>query len=161
MIARIMRPQTADLVDRVRGSDRYVPELSRVTVGDDDEIVGFVMLSRLEVRGDGRWSALALAPLAVSESHQGTGVGSSLTQEALRHADELDEAVVIVLGHPSYYPRLGFVPAAGLGIYPPPEGADIPSDAWMAMTLTRYTADLRGTVSYSSDFIETGSVPGL
>jgi putative acetyltransferase len=160
MIARIMRPQTADLVDRIRASDRYVPELSRVAVGDDDEIVGFVMLSRLEVRGDGPWSALALAPLAVSESHQGTGVGSSLTQDALRHADDRGEAVVIVLGHPGYYPRLGFVPAAGLGIHPP-EGADVPNDAWMAMPLTRYTADLRGTVSYSSDFIETGSVPGL
>jgi putative acetyltransferase len=119
MIARIMRPQTADLVDRIRGSDRYVPDLSRVAVGDDGEIVGFVMLSRLEVLGDRPWSALTLAPLAVLESRQGAGVGSYLTQEALRHADELGESVVIVLGHPSYYPRLGFVPATGIGIYPP------------------------------------------
>jgi predicted N-acetyltransferase YhbS len=52
MIARIMRPQTADLVDRIRGSGRYIPELSRVAVGDDGEIVGFVMLSRLDVLGD-------------------------------------------------------------------------------------------------------------
>lgn len=78
MIARIMRPQTADLVDRIRGSDRYIPELSRVAVGDDEEIVGFVMLSRLEVLADRPWSALTLAPLAVLESHQRTGVGSSL-----------------------------------------------------------------------------------
>jgi predicted N-acetyltransferase YhbS len=160
MIARIMRPQTADLVDRIRGSDRYVPELSLVAVGDDNEIVGFVMLSRLEVRGDRRWNALALAPLTVLESHQGTGVGSSLTQDALRHADDLGERVVIVLGDPGYYPRLGFVPASGIGICPP-QNADIPSDAWMARPLTRYTADLRGTVWYSPDFIETGSVPGL
>ena len=104
MIARIMRPQTAELVDRIRGSDCYVPELSRVAVGDDGEIIGFVMLSRLEVLGDGPWSALTLAPLAVSESHQRTEVGSYLTQDALRHADDLGESVVIVLGHPSYYP---------------------------------------------------------
>ena len=74
MIARIMRPQTADLVDRIRGSDRYVPDFSRVAVGDDGEIVGFVMLSRLEVLGDRPWSALTLAPLAVLESRQGAGV---------------------------------------------------------------------------------------
>lgn len=119
MIARITRPHTSDLVDRIRGSDRYVPELSRVAVGDDGEIIGFVMLSRLEVLGDAPWSALSLAPLAVMESHQRTGVGSYLTQDALRHADDLGESVVIVLGHPSYYPHLGFVPATGLGIYPP------------------------------------------
>jgi putative acetyltransferase len=160
MIDRIMRPQTADLVDRIRGSDRYVPELSRVAVGDDDEIVGFVMLSRLEVLADRPWSALTLAPLAVLDSHQRTGVGSSLTQEALRHADDLGEAVVVVLGQPSYYPRLGFVPATSMGIYPP-KGADVPSEACMAKPLTRYTPDMRGTVSYSSDFIETESVPGL
>ena len=118
------------------------------------------MLSRLDVLGDRPWSALTLAPLAVSESHQRTGVGSSLTQEALRHADDLGEAVVVVLGHPSYYPRFGFVPAIGIGIYPP-EGADVPSEAWMAKPLTQYTADMRGTVSYSSDFIETESVAGL
>ena len=160
MIARIMRPQTADLADRIRGSDRYVPELSRVALGDDDEIVGFVMLSRLEVLGDKPWSAPALAPLAVLESHQRTGIGSSLTQEALTQADDLGEAVVIVLGHPSYYPRLGFVPASDMGIHPP-EGAYVPSDAWMAKPLTQYTVHLRGTASYCSDFIQTGSVPGL
>lgn len=135
MIATIMRPQTADLVDRIRGSDRYIPELSRVAVGDDGEIVGFVMLSRLDVLGDRPWSALTLAPLGISESHQRTGVGSSLTQEALRHADDLGEAVVVVLGHPSYYLRLGFVPATGIGI-DPPEGADVPSEPWMAKPLT-------------------------
>ena len=160
MIARIMRHQTADLVDRIRGSDCYVQELSRVAIGDDDEIVGFVMLSRLEILGDRPWSALALAPLTVLESHQGTGVGSCLTLEALGRADDLREAVVIVLGHPSYYPRFGFVPATGMGIHPP-EGADVPSAAWMAKPLTQYTADMRGTVSYSSHFIETKSVPGL
>ena len=66
---------------------------------------------------------------------------------------------MIVLGHPSYYPRLGFVPATAMGIYPP-EGADIPSEAWMAKPLTQYAANMSGTVAYSSDFIETGSVPG-
>jgi predicted N-acetyltransferase YhbS len=66
---------------------------------------------------------------------------------------------VIALGHPGYS-RLGFVPAENLGISPP-EGADIPSDAWMAMRLTQYDADMRGTASYASDFIETGSIPGL
>ena len=77
-----------------------------------------------------------------------------------RVADDLGESAVIVLGHPSYYPRFGFVPATGMGIHPP-EGADVPSAAWMAKPLTRYTSDMRGTVSYSSDFIDTGSVPGL
>jgi putative acetyltransferase len=94
------------------------------------------------------------------ESRLGIGIGSSLTQEALTRADELGEAVVIVLGKPSYYRRLGFAPAMGRGIYPP-EGADLPSDAWMAKPLNQYRVHLRGTAKYSLDFTETGSVPGL
>ncbi len=42
--------------------------------------------------------------------------------------------VVVVLGHPEFYPRFGFVPAMPLGILPP--WPDIPSEAWMVAELT-------------------------
>ena len=62
MIARIMRPQTADRVDRIRGGDRYLPELSRVGVGDSEEIVGFVSMlgKKLPRRNFGMASSTSL-----------------------------------------------------------------------------------------------------
>ena len=71
MIARIMRPQTGKLVDRIRGSDCYVPELSRVAVGDDGEITGFVMLSRLEGSRREALERPSLAPQAVENPTKG------------------------------------------------------------------------------------------
>lgn len=155
-----MRPETAELVERIRRSDRYLADLTCVAVADDDQLVGFVMLSRLDVHGEASWSALALAPLAIKESHQGLGIGTALTKYALGRADRLGEAAVVVLGHPGYYPRLGFVSASAIGILPPSE-ASIPDEAWMVMPLSRYSVHMRGTVSYSADFIETRSVPGM
>lgn len=67
---------------------------------------------------------------------------------------------MVVLGHPSYYPRFGFVPASSMGILPPLD-AYIPDEAWMAMPLSGYSDRMRGIASYSSDFIETRSVPGI
>lgn len=52
MLTRIMRPETAALVDRIREGDRYLADLSRVAVADDGHVIRFVMLSRLDVIGE-------------------------------------------------------------------------------------------------------------
>ena len=39
--------------------------------------------------------------------------------EALRRADAAEVSLVVLLGHPGYYPRFGFEPARGLGVEPP------------------------------------------
>ena len=62
------------LVDRLRRSREYIPELSLVAE-EDGRIVGHIMFTRLKV---GETTALALAPLAVQPSHQGRGTGGAL-----------------------------------------------------------------------------------
>jgi putative acetyltransferase len=98
-----------------------VPELSLVAIAADGSVLGHVLISRVrfEPAGDeasGR-DALALAPLGVLPAHAGRGIGSALTGEALALADERDEAVIAVLGPPSFYERFGFGPAADAGIH--------------------------------------------
>jgi putative acetyltransferase len=114
------------IVELLRPSDAYVPELSLVAERDG-EIVGHVILSRgfLDER-----RVLALGPLGVLPEHQRSGVGEALMRRSLDRARELGHELVVLLGHTTYYPRFGFVPARSLGI----TGA-WDSDAFMALEL--------------------------
>jgi putative acetyltransferase len=120
------------------------PEISLV-YEEDGAIVGHVMLTRMEL---GEHRPFQLSPLSVAPSHQNRGIGSQLTREALRLADEAGEPFVLVLGHPTYYPRFGFEPASPLGL-------EAPSDfgvAWMAVKLTAYDPAIRGRVVFPPAF---------
>ena len=56
---------------------------------------------------------LLLGPLAVHPDVRGKGFGRRLVEEGLRLARTGDWPLVLVSGEPHYYPKFGFVPAAG------------------------------------------------
>ena len=140
------QPDEAHLVRRLRASDVYVPELALVAEADG-EVVGHIMLTYADL--DGR-RVLSLAPLAVQPGRQRDGIGIALTHEALAKADARDEPLVIVLGHPTYYPRFGFEPARRHGIEPP--DPQIPDDVFMVARLRAYDPALRGRITYPPAF---------
>ncbi|MFZ0994782.1 MAG: N-acetyltransferase [Candidatus Dormiibacterota bacterium] len=158
LIAATMRILTADLVELIREGDGYVPQLSRVAVNQAGEVVGYVMLNRVELVGDKTWSVLSLSPLAVTPTLQRAGIGSALVNDVLSVADELGETMVVVLGHAAYYPRFGFLPARKMGIAPPWH-SQLPDDVWMARPLANYDPEMRGVISYPSTYATTESVP--
>jgi putative acetyltransferase len=122
-----------------------VPEIS-IVWEEDGAVVGHTMLSRMTM-GDHR--PFQLSPLSVAPTHQGRGIGSALTREALRLADEAGEPLVLLLGHPAFYPRFGFEPARPLGIEA--ASGDF-GDAWMAAKLSAYDPSYRGTVVFPPAF---------
>jgi putative acetyltransferase len=68
-----------------------------------------MLFSRMLIEtGNRPMSAVALAPRAVLPEHQRRGVGGQLVRHGLDWLRERGEQVVIVLGHPAYYPRFGF-----------------------------------------------------
>lgn len=96
----------ARLVDE-RGVGGYA--LLSLVAENDGQIVGHIMFSDLRIQtSDGIVNALALAPVAVAPDHQRQGIGSSLVSEGLRLCTERGDRIVVVLGHPEYYPRFGF-----------------------------------------------------
>jgi len=106
----------ARLVARLRGT--VAPWISLVAAGSGGRVVGHVLFSPVEIRAEtGVSRALGLAPLAVRPEHQRRGVGSALVRAGLAQCREIGEPVVVVLGHPGYYPRFGFRPAWELGLY--------------------------------------------
>ncbi len=140
------------LVDALRESPAFIPELSLVAV-ESSEIVGHILFTRLRVMDDSRdHPALALAPMAVLPAWQNRGIGSTLVRLGLEEARRLGHRVVIVLGHPGYYPRFGFQPAGPLGIRSP---FAAPSEAFLVLGLEPGALEgLRGQVEYPPEFFE-------
>jgi putative acetyltransferase len=138
----------AEFTESIRASDGYVPELT--FVGEDDgEVVGYTMLSYVEVDGlDKR--ILVLTPMAVHPDRQRRGIGAAIVRAALVAADERSEPLVLVEGVPAYYPQFGFESATALGLERPDER--IPDEAWLAIPLRAYDPSIRGRVVYPPFF---------
>lgn len=125
------RSDEAAIVDALRAAGALT--LSLVAIADD-EIVGHVAFSPVEIARDGAVDlALGLAPMAVLPSHQRRGVGSRLVRDALDELRRAGHRAVVVLGHPEYYPRFGFERASRFGLRW--EHA-CPDEAFMALELS-------------------------
>jgi len=142
----------ARLVEALRKSPAFIRELSLVAV-KDGRVVGHILFSGIAVRrGTGLREALALAPMAVLPVRQRRGIGSALVTRGLAEARRLGHGVVIVVGHPAYYPRFGFIPGEPLGIRP---RFQVTPGAFMVLELrTNALAGLRGEVEYPPEFDE-------
>jgi putative acetyltransferase len=133
------------LVDELRDDGDAVAALSLVAEVDG-AIVGHVVCSYGSV--DGR-RCLGLGPIGVLPEHQRHGVGSALMHAVIAAADEVHEAAILLLGHPTYYPRFGFEPAVEHGITPPePWGRA----EFMVRRLRAWDGTLRGTFRFAPAF---------
>ncbi|MFG2001510.1 GNAT family N-acetyltransferase [Spirillospora sp. NPDC048911] len=138
--------QEADLVDALREDAAWLPGLSWVAEDPDGEVAGHALLTRCHV---GDEAALALAPVAVLPAHQRRGAGGAAVRAALGAARERGERLVVVLGHPEYYPRFGFVRASALGIR---TSFEVPDEALMALVLGGAGPVPAGTIRYAAPF---------
>ena len=135
---------TGDLVDMIRASDRYVPELSLVAVSEGQSL-GHVMSSYVDLV-PGTRRVLQVGPLAVAPAHQRQGIGSALMEETIRLADERGEPLLLIEGNPAYYGRFGFTRTDEHGIEQPPESHG--AQYFMLRPLGAYDSTLRGRAVY-------------
>ena len=136
------------MIEAIRASDGFVPELSLVAA-DGGPVIGHVLLSYVALEASDR-RVLELGPLSVAPERQRQGIGSALVRESLRLADERGEPLVLVLGHPWFYPRFGFQPASTLAIEPPDPA--IRDEVFMAAPLRSYDAAIQGRIVFPPAF---------
>ena len=146
------KPNEARIVEAVRESPCFIPNLSLVAESDG-VIVGHVLFSRGKVEGEGgTWELLALGPVAVRPSCQRQGIGSRLIRAGLERAIELSHRGVFLIGHPTYYPRFGFTSARAFGLEVPFPVSD---EVFMALPLRAEAFEgVSGIVIYPPAFNE-------
>jgi putative acetyltransferase len=99
----------------------------------DNHIVGHIVFSPVTVDSEeGSFTALGLGPMAVLPEHQNKGIGSQLVEAGLKESLRLGHEIVVVIGHPEYYPRFGFSPAGPPGIE---WEYEVPEEAFMLVEL--------------------------
>lgn len=146
------REAEARLVEALRAAPDSIPELSLVA-RLDGVIVGHILFSPIHIETvDGDIPAISLAPVAVLPEHQNQGIGSALVRRGLETCRALGHRIVIVLGHPGYYPRFGFSALLAKDLTCPFGDA---GEAWMAIELQPGAlSGLRGNVCYPAAFTD-------
>jgi len=138
----------ADLVDALRINAS--PYFSLVAV-IDEHVVGHIFFSPVSIESENSaFTAMGLAPMAVLPEYQNQGIGSQLVREGLRECQRLGHDIVVVLGHPDYYPRFGFAPASLKGLR---SEYEVPDEVFMvAELLPDALAGRHGLVKYHPEF---------
>jgi putative acetyltransferase len=138
----------ANLIDALRKSG--TPLISLVAE-ENGELVGHILFSPVTLEtGNCNISIAGLAPMAVAPAFQKGKIGSMLVKEGLSHCKKAGYAAVVVLGHPDYYPRFGFIPSVNYGIKPE---FDVPAEVFMAKELRKGAlTDCNGIVKYHKVF---------
>ncbi|MBP3956163.1 N-acetyltransferase [Gemmata sp. G18] len=136
----------ADLIEALRAGGYVRTSLVAECAG---RIVGHVLFSDLPIITEsGTVHALALAPMAVLPEFQNLGVGSQLVATGLNACRERGHRIVVVLGHPAFYPRFGFSSALAAKLRSPFSG-----DSFMAAELVPGAlTGVTGRVEYTPPF---------
>ena len=114
------------------------------------QIVGHILFSDLPISTEaGAVPALALAPMAVLPQFQRQGVGSALVRSGLDECRRRGHQIVVVLGHPHFYPRFGFSPKLAASLDSPFSGRE----SFMVVELVPGAMDsVTGKVQYPPPF---------
>jgi predicted N-acetyltransferase YhbS len=96
------------LVDALRHRAGFDPELSLVAE-QDGEIIGHGLFVPMIMRlAGGAVQVVALSPLAVHPAWQRRGVGKRILEEGHGRAADKGNVLAFLLGHDTYYPRVGY-----------------------------------------------------
>ena len=148
------RPTEAALVDALRGVTGAISWVAAI----DDRVIGHILFTPVLIHdGDRNTPAIGLAPMAVLPEYQRQGMGSDLVRAGLDACRAQGHQIVVVLGHPAFYSRFGFVPASPNGIsYQHP----VPMEAFMLRELIGGAlGGVRGIVHYRPEFANVSAKP--
>ena len=147
------RTNEAALVDALRENAR--PHISLVAA-DGEHVLGHIFFSPVSIAAvDGESTALGLGPMAVLPGYQRQGIGSRLVRCGLDACIRLGHGVVVVLGHPHFYPRFGFSPAVTKRLR---SEYRVPDEVFMVAELSPRALRARtGLVKYRPEFAQFGA----
>ncbi len=127
--------EEANLVAALLDDPTAQPVLSLLAY-DGNKAIGHILFTKAKLEIQPDILTYLLAPLAVIPEYQRKGIGKMLINEGFKLLAEQDVQLVFVLGHTEYYPKLGFLPNAGmLGFEAPYPITPKNAAAWMVKYL--------------------------
>lgn len=106
--AKVSNGKEQDLVNQLRNSDGYIPELALVAE-EAGKLVGYIMLTKTYITNeDNKFMTLYIGPVSVALEYRNKGIGSKLIRKSLQLAKEMGYTSVVLVGDPGYYHRFGF-----------------------------------------------------
>jgi putative acetyltransferase len=134
------------LVERGKAAVSLVAEL-------DAQVAGHILFSpaTIETPGHPLSIGLGLAPVAVLPELQNRGIGTALVETGLDAARQLQAPFVVLIGHPAFYSRFGFMPAGSFNLT-----CDFGAgDAFQIIDLIEGSLhEAGGVVRYAAEFYE-------
>ena len=138
----------ANIVNALRSSGCAYISLVAET---EDKVVGYILFTPVELSGNqNNLKIVGLAPMAVSSQYQNKGIGSKLVKAGLERCKSLGYDAVVVLGHPNYYPKFGFIPSVEFGIK---SEYEVPDEVFMILELVQgVLKNHKGIIKYHEAF---------
>lgn len=140
------------LVDRLRKSSHFIPELSLVAKVNE-KIIGYILMTQAGIENkDSMHPTLALAPIAVHPDYQNQGIGKRLINYAHAKAIFLGHESIVLIGHQNYYPKFGYQLAMKFGVRFP---FDVPEINRFVLELKKGALEgISGDIVYAREFYE-------
>lgn len=140
------------LVDKLRVSDAFIPELSLVAELNG-QLVGHILITKIQIENEHQSiESLTLAPVSVHPDVQRKGIGGALIKVAHEIAKSLDYQSVVLLGHANYYPRFGYEKTSKYGIKLPFPASE--ENCMIIELQPNALKDVSGIVKYPKAFFE-------
>ena len=137
----------ADLADLLRS---VCKEYMAFVAVENHQIVGHIVFTPVSIN-EFNVTGMGLAPMAVSPGRQRQGIGSKLVRHGLEVLKTRGCPFVIVLGHPQYYPRFGFIAASEYKLQCQWEG--VPDEAFLVIVYDHSIIPANGGVArYRNEF---------
>lgn len=137
----------ANLVKALRKSGcNYISLVAEIK----NEIVGHILFTPVNLTENNKLKIMGLAPMAVMSQFQNKGIGSKLVNTGLEFCKHQGYDAAVVLGHPNYYPKFGFIPSFKYGIK---SEYDVPVDVFMVLELVPESLKgHKGIIKYHEEF---------
>ena len=127
--------------------DKTARPILSLVAQQDNEVVGNIIFSSVNIEGTEGVPVYILAPLAVKKDNQRKGIGTKLIDQGLESLSKRNAEIVLVYGDPNYYTRTGFTTEHNLKA---PYQLQYP-EAWMAQGLVAdVLARVQGVVRCAS-----------
>jgi predicted N-acetyltransferase YhbS len=140
------------MIESLRKTLGYNASLSLVAE-IKNKIVGHILFYPIKIKNEKEeYAVLSLVPLAVHPQYQNKGIGINLVKRGIEKAKVTNFDIILVVGHPKYYPRFGFKPAINWEIKLP---FDAPKDAVLVLELKdNALKNCSGIVEFPKEYYE-------